>query len=216
MKEKEYSCADCVMKWCGSGHPNDPRPKDCLGTRIPPEIKAEALAEYERPDNQAVMQEAADVEFTGYGQWCRVREIMEFAKRMGWKKIGIANCGGLLRESTTFAKILESNGFEVYGVSCKAGMVPKVDVGIDSKCEAVGCHICNPILQAKMLHSVGTQLNVVVGLCVGHDSLFYKYSKAVTTTLITKDRVTGNNPAAVLYTADSYYRRKLFGIMSQE
>lgn len=198
------------MKWCGSGNPNDPRPGSCLGEAIDPQIKAEALAEYELAENRSVMQAAADVEFSGYGQWSRVQEIMEFAKRMGWKKIGIANCGGLLRESTTFARILRSNGFEVYGVSCKAGMVPKVDMGIDPKCEAVGCNICNPILQAKTLNEAGTELNVVIGLCVGHDSLFYKYSSAVTTTLITKDRVTGNNPAAVLYTADSYYRR-LFG-----
>ena len=55
-----------------------------------------------------------------------------------------------------------------------------------------------------------TDLNVVIGLCVGHDSLFYKYAEAYTTTLVTKDRVTGNNPAAALYTANSYYRKKFF------
>lgn len=204
------------MKWCGNGNPNDPRPQNCLGMRLPPEVKEDALATYERGNNKAVMQAAADVEFTGYGQWCRAREIMEFAKRMGWTKIGIATCGGLLKESGTFAKILESNGFKVFGISCKAGMVPKVDMGIDPKCEAVGCNICNPILQAKMLNDAGTELNVVIGLCVGHDSLFYKYSEACTTTLLTKDRVTGNNPAAVLYTADTYYHRKLFGIAPEE
>ena len=51
---------------------------------------------------------------------------------------------------------------------------------------------------------------MVIGLCVGHDSLFYKYAEAYTTTLVTKDRVTGNNPAAALYTANSYYRKKFF------
>ncbi len=67
--------------------------------------------------------------------------------------------------------------------------------------------MCNPILQAKMLNHAKTDLNVVVGLCVGHDSLFYKYSEAITTTMITKDRVLGHNPAAALYTADTYYKR---------
>ena len=52
---------------------------------------------------------------------------------------------------------------------------------------------------------------MVIGLCVGHDSLFYKYSEAYVTTLVTKDRVTGNNPAAALYTAESYYKKKFFG-----
>ena len=46
---------------------------------------------------------------------------------------------------------------------------------------------------------------MVIGLCVGHDSLFMKYSDALTTTLITKDRVTGHNPDAALYTAKTYY-----------
>ena len=50
--------------------------------------------------------------------------------------------------------------------------------------------------------------SVVIGLCVGHDSLFYRYSEAYVTTLVTKDRVTGNNPAAALYTAGSYYKKK--------
>ena len=71
----------------------------------------------------------------------------------------------------------------------------------------VGEVMCNPILQAKKLEAEGTDLNVVVGLCVGHDSLFYKYSAAPATTLITKDRVTGHNPAGPLYTSKSYYKK---------
>ena len=67
--------------------------------------------------------------------------------------------------------------------------------------------MCNPILQAKLLNEAKTDLNLVVGLCVGHDSLFYKYSEALTTTVVTKDRVLGHNPAAALYTAESYYKR---------
>ena len=168
------------------------------------------MAEYDNPENRKIMSAAADVEYTGYCKWTRVQEIMEFAKRMGYRKIGIATCLGLIRESRTLAKILRSHGFEVFGITCKAGMVPKVDVGIGEKCNAVGCNMCNPILQAKMLNEEKTELNIVVGLCVGHDSLFYKYSEAVTTTLISKDRVTGHNPAAALYTADSYYGT-LFG-----
>ena len=50
-----------------------------------------------------------------------------------------------------------------------------------------------------------------MGLCVGHDSLFYKYAEGLNTTLVAKDRFLGNNPAASLYTADSYYNNKLFG-----
>jgi uncharacterized metal-binding protein len=44
-----------------------------------------------------------------------------------------------------------------------------------------------------------TGVNVIVGLCLGHDMLFTKHSKAPVTTLVCKDRVTGHNPVAVLY-----------------
>ena len=69
--------------------------------------------------------------------------------------------------------------------------------------------LCNPVLQARLLNKEKTDLNVIIGLCVGHDSLFIKYSKAPVTTLITKDRVLGHNPAAALYTSGFYYKRLL-------
>ena len=77
------------------------------------------------------------------------------------------------------------------------------------KCEQIGSAMCNPILQARLLNQAHTDLNVAIGLCVGHDSLFYRSSEAYVTTLVTKDRVTGHNPAAALYTARAYYRKKL-------
>jgi len=56
-------------------------------------------------------------------------------------------------------------------------------------------------------HPSHAELNVLVGLCVGRDSLFFRYSEAPVTVLMVKDRVTGHNPAAALYTSESYYRR---------
>ena len=132
---------------------------------------------------------------------------MAFAEKIGAKKIGIATCVGFLRESRILASILRAHGFEVFGVACKAGAQKKTSVGIPERCNNVGENMCNPILQAKMLNEAKTDLNVVVGLCVGHDSLFYKYSEALTTTAVMKDRVLGHNPAAALYTADSYYSK---------
>ena len=88
-------------------------------------------------------------------------------------------------------------------------MADKSLVGIDEDCKAVGANMCNPILQAKHLNRVGTDLNILVGLCVGHDSMFYKYAEGLTTTLVAKDRVTGHNPAAPLYQLDGYYKRLL-------
>ena len=135
---------------------------------------------------------------------------MEFARQIKAHKIGIANCIGLINEARIFAHILRTNGFEPYSVICKVAGQNKSSMGIPQQCENIGAAMCNPILQARLLNEAHTDLNVVIGLCVGHDSLFYKYSEAYTTTLITKDRVTGNNPAAALYTANSYYKKKFF------
>ena len=69
--------------------------------------------------------------------------------------------------------------------------------------------ICNPIGQAMYLNEEKTDFNVVVGLCVGHDSLFFKYSEAPTTVFAVKDRVLVHNPLAAIYASDFYYKKKL-------
>ena len=78
-------------------------------------------------------------------------------------------------------------------------------IGGSGKFEAM----CNPVLQAKLLEEKKTEFNVIVGLCVGHDTVFMHHSKAPVTYFIVKDRVLGHNPAAAIYTCDFYYK-KLF------
>ena len=116
-------------------------------------------------------------------------------------------------EAKTLTKILENRGFDVVSVCCKAGALPKETIGIseEQKINGPGSFetMCSPITQAEILNSEETDFNIVVGLCVGHDSLFFKYSHAPTTVLIAKDRVFGHNPAAALYLSGSYYRKLL-------
>ena len=50
-------------------------------------------------------------------------------------------------------------------------------------------------------------MNIIVGLCVGHDMLFARHSEAPVTTLVVKDRVTGHNPVAALYGQNFYYKK---------
>ena len=205
--KKQLSCIDCAVKSCQKG---DGRfPDFCVTTHLDPQTLKDALTCYEEEENHRATLAAASVEYEHYCQYTRVEEIMDFARRIGAKKLGIATCVGLLAESRTLAAIFREHGFEVFGVCCKAGAVPKTELGIDEKCSAVGKAACNPILQAKVLNEAKTDLNVVVGLCVGHDSLFYKYSDALVTTAVTKDRVLGHNPVAALYTANSYYGKLL-------
>ena len=201
------SCIDCGVINCSTQ--KHQYPEFCLTTSLEEGELEEALALYDEDRNREIMLTAAQVEFEGYCKLTRVEEIMDFARRMGFRKLGIATCVGLIRESRALARILRAHGFAVFGIACKAGAMDKTAVGIDPACHAVGKNMCNPILQAKRLNREGTELNIVVGLCVGHDSLFYRYSDALVTTLVAKDRVTGHNPAAVLYQLDSYYKRLL-------
>lgn len=205
-KNNNPTCVDCGTQNCK--FKNRTYPEFCLTTHLEDSDMEWALERYEEGRNKEIMIASAEVEYEGYCQWTRVQEIMEFARKINARKIGIANCIGLINEARIFARILRANGFEVYSVICKVAGKPKSSVGIPAVCESIGAAMCNPILQARLLNNAQTDLNVVIGLCVGHDSLFYKYSDAYVTTLVAKDRVTGNNPAAALYTAQSYYKKK--------
>lgn len=206
---KDPSCVDCGTQNCK--FKDRTYPEFCPTVNLKEADLKWAVERYHESGNHEVMVASAEVEYEGYCQWTRVEEIMHFARKMGAKRIGIANCIGLIQEARIFAKILRANGFEPYAVICKVAGKAKSSIGIPVCCEEIGSAMCNPILQARLLNESKTDLNVVIGLCVGHDSLFYKYSDAYATTLITKDRITGNNPAAALYTAQSYYKKK-FGL----
>jgi len=212
--EPIHSCVDCGTQNCK--YQDRTYPDFCPTDHLCDDDRQWALARYDEGNNRQVMIASAEVEYEGYCQWTRVQEIMEFARKIHARRIGIANCIGLINEARIFARILRANGFEPYSVICKVAGQPKTSMGIPARCESIGAAMCNPILQARLLNEARTDLNVVIGLCVGHDSLFYKYSDAYVTTLVTKDRVTGNNPAAALYTANSYYRKKFFETGKEE
>lgn len=202
------SCIDCGTVNCD--RMDKKYPTFCLTTHMDEEILKEVLGLYiEDEDNLKIAGASAEVEAENYCKMTRIEETMEFAEKIGATKIGIAACVGLIAEARIAAKIFRKHGFQVYGVGCKVGAQPKTKIGLPEKYEAVGKNMCNPILQAKILNKQNTDLNVVIGLCVGHDSLFYKYSDALVTTLIAKDRVLGHNPVAALYQANAYYSKLL-------
>jgi uncharacterized metal-binding protein len=187
------------------------------------DVITEAMTEYEKDKigefaRQASIQEGECYANRGIKPYTkfpvkpRVQEICEFAKKMGYKRLGIAFCVGLTNEATILNKILVNQGFEVVSVMCKVGRVPKEKIGIrDEEKINIGEfeQMCNSIAQARILNQEKTEFNIVLGLCVGHDSLFFKYADAYTTVLAVKDRVLGHNPLAALYTAGSYYSRMM-------
>ena len=207
MSDKK-SCVDCGILNC---HTRDKQyPEFCLTTELSEETIDKVKRLYEDEENNRVSVVSAEIENDFYLRYTRVEELIEFSKRMGFHKIGIATCVGLIEESRILARILRKNGFEVYGAVCKIGSFLKADVGVDDEhMTKTGAVMCNPIMQAEILNQAGTDFNVVMGLCVGHDSLFYKYSEALVTTLVAKDRVLAHNPVGALYQANAYYKKLL-------
>lgn len=222
MKSASPECAKCGIKDKICRSPGGEGPTFCP-TLHPKACVEKANQEYTEPDilrfaHAASVQEGEchvnrDLRpYVLHPTKPRVQETCEFAQKMGYKKLGIAFCGGLHREALSLTQILEAQGFEVLSVICKVGRTPKEYIGIrEEEKVRIGEFepMCSPIAQAMILNEAETDFNVLLGLCVGHDSLFLKYSKAYCTVLVTKDRVLGHNPCAALYTTNSYYARML-------
>ena len=223
MKESvNPECALCGVdvRLCSSK--SGTAPKFCPTKRKTRELK-KALKKYEKSETMrfakaASLQEAecyarrGEKPFVMRPTKTRVEEVIEFAQKMGYRKLGVAFCAGLFGEGKILVQILEKNGFEVASVCCKVGGVPKEFLGLkDSEKVRVGTNetMCNPIAQAEVLNEAGTDFNILVGLCVGHDALFLKHAEALTTVLVAKDRVLGYNPVAALYGAKGYFQRLL-------
>jgi len=202
------NCAQCGAKACMTETATPP-----AFCPIPnePEVLAGVKRLYlEDAELRKMALESARTEAAGYCKATRIEETMDYARRMGWTRLGIAHCIGLMNEARIAREIFVANGFEVFSASCKVGSIGKDQVGIPDQDQVRPGQfeaMCSPVGQAALLAAAGTQFNVVIGLCVGHDAIFFMHSKAPATVLVAKDRVLGNNPAAALYTRHSYYQR---------
>jgi uncharacterized metal-binding protein len=192
----DYDCATCDDHVCYEG-------VDCY------DAADDVQRLYARADplDRKLLAVAAEVESGGYMRWPRAREIIHFAQKAGFSHLGVAFCIGLAQEARSYVALLKKH-FQVSSVCCKVCGVPKREfqlVQLDPhKTEEV---MCSPLGQAELLNRAGTQLNIVMGLCVGHDALFSRHSSAPVTTLIAKDRVLAHNPVGAIY---SRYWKKQF------
>ncbi len=213
-------CAICSQKYCSKGikdHPHLPHfcplknfkmtidkvKKRYKSHLIKNFYLCSAITEKESYDEKACREEGKTIPIRP-----RIREIAEFAKLTKSKRIGMAFCSGLSDEAEKASKILENHGLEICSVICSCGALDKTETGIPERYKINKTKLfesaCNPLLQAELLNQAKTDFNILIGLCVGHDMLFTKYSIAPVTTLIVKDRLTGHNPVASLYS--KYYR----------
>ena len=214
MAKSLVKCSKCNVFACNLPKQNRVTSKlDFCPMKIEKDTLKKAIEEYEKPDVRKVARLSALVESEGYMKWTRVEDTIEFARKMNFKRLGVACCLGLTNEGRTLSDILESNGFQVTFVFCKTGGVPKEEMGLKDEQKVHPGNfepMCNPVAQALIMNKAKTELNIIVGLCVGHDSTFIKYSEAPATVLIVKDRVLCHNPVGALYTASGYYRHKLY------
>ncbi len=221
MSEQKPSCAKCEIptkeQYCRG--PKGKAPAFCSSVKY--KKLGEEVFQTMSPEDREFARQAAIQEGAGYnlssGDYSsfqpvkpRIVEIVEFARRMHYKKIGLIFCGGVRREAGIVGQILETNGFEVVSFMCKVGRVPKSALGVkpEEQLEVNESHetVCNPQLQAAMANEENVDFAVMMGLCVGHDSLVIKSLKAPVTVFAVKDRLLGHNPMAAIYLYDSYYR----------
>jgi uncharacterized metal-binding protein len=180
-------CAKCKTVDCYT------KGKDCTG------LKDEFAVLYQGdPQAQAIMRTAAELLVEGCMHLPRVQEIILFANKMGLRHLGIAFCAALHREARQLAELLEGQ-FQITSACCKVCGIEKEEFNLPKLPDHNPDIICNPVGQADILNREKTELNLVVGLCLGHDMLFNKYSAAPVSTVIVKDRVLANNPAGALY-----------------
>ena len=222
-KTKTPLCAKCPSGICnpsiktGEKFPMEKAPGFCPMTNMSG-VMQKALLEYDKPETREFARKASLQEFECYENTPqgrrtknpRILELIEFSKKCGYKKLGLAFCVGLSEEARALTDLLESHGFEVISVRCKTGGVPKEKIGIKPEEKIAGPgsweSMCNPIAQAEILNAAKVDFAVMLGLCIGHDTLFIKYCRVPMTVIAVKDRVTGHNPLAALYTINSYYR----------
>ena len=225
MQRKDLpACAKCSVKKSnkicrvegGAG------PSSCPTKKMEDVVK-KAVEAYQESDNHEFARQASIQEgecysnrdlppYVKYPIKPRLQEICEFADKMGYKRLGLAYCSGLQAEAAALTRVFEARGFEVASVVCKVGCTPKEEIGIKEEEKVrIGQFetMCSPITQAMVLNEAATEFNIIMGLCVGHDSLFFKYAEAPTTVFAVKDRVLGHNPLAAIYTLDSYSERLL-------
>jgi uncharacterized metal-binding protein len=204
-EKKQPICALCKVRKCNSSEITQSYPVFCTRLNYS-DIRDKTIKQNWENSEVKKLNQATDALLKKYHdgeRLTRVEELIEYAKMLKYRKLGLAFCVGLWEEARILHEILVNKGFQVVSGACSIGATTQDDADGNPRI------ICNPLTQAEVLNQEDTELNIVLGLCIGHDVLFIKNSKADVTVLVVKDRVTGNNPVAALYTAHSYYRKQL-------
>ncbi len=178
-------CSSCKSFICDTGRTDSPTENCPMHGDFP---AFEDLYTTEQQRDSAY--QAAVVEAEGYCEWTRLRELAEYANKLGVDRVGIAHCSDMHREATLIASYLEARSLHP--------VLPPSSID------------CSPLGQAAFFAENGTQLNVVCGLSVDHEAIFVAASEPPVVVLVARDVRLRHNPVAALYTSASYSRTRLF------
>jgi uncharacterized metal-binding protein/predicted Fe-Mo cluster-binding NifX family protein len=164
-------CLECQNRVCLRGEP-------CPYLELPP--PGDCL-----PETLRILESTWDVALEEERTLCRLAELVYFALEMDYKRVGVAFCEDLRAPAAILSGVLR-RFFQVVPVGCRLG-------GGDPG------SACDPSRVAAYLNARKTDLNVLVGFCVGADCVFNRESEAPVTTLFVKDKSLANNPIGAVY-----------------
>ncbi|MCK7468184.1 MAG: DUF1847 domain-containing protein [Desulfosudis oleivorans] len=203
---KQIQCSYCPKKSCFMGDLS--HAPDFCPSKLNPELMIKVKEKLKDPDKRSMAQDVART-WKDYCKLTRVEETVLYARLRGFEKLGLAFCVGLSQEAELFTNLLINEGFEVVSVCCMRGALSSDDVGLgrDKMIPDFVSPCAIPSAQASVLDDNGCELNILLRLCVGDDTLFIKHSQAPVTILAVKDRVLAHNPLGALYTSRHIYTR---------
>ena len=105
------TCALCAVTACSAEPGAKKAPPFC-----PMPVEGEVLQQVEeaylsQEDLHRLLLESARTEAAGYGRVTRIEDIMDFARRIGAQRLGIAHCIGLMQEAKVAQEIFAAHGF---------------------------------------------------------------------------------------------------------
>lgn len=210
----KYNCALCYENGCYKKNMDKVTMPKC-----PTKYEKERIDEITKKYNGEelkIAKVAAEIAVDRYGGKSRIEETIEFIKKMEYKKVGLAFCYALKEEARLFANLLdvtlnaktvltptkneeiskkdkEAVKIKLESVMCKMGSIDREKLGLKDF-DSDSIPMCNPIAQAIFLNEQKAKVNILLGLCVGHDYLFNMFAEAPSIVLAVKDRLYDHNP----------------------
>ena len=92
-------CPRCGVRACCSEPGEKEPPEFCPMPAEAPLLEAVERTYLEREDILELARASARTEAGGYGKLTRIEEIVDFARRLGARRLGIAHCVGLMEEA---------------------------------------------------------------------------------------------------------------------